>query len=351
MSWYKMHRGWQDHEVFADEKYTEREAWEWLISNACFEPKVININGNPIDLSVGQLSYAIRYLAEAWQWHRSKTSRFLDKLKKWGMIETQTETGQLILTICNYSVFQSDRDKSETAIGTTPRQERDKSETNNKNLRTKEIKEKIYKKENISNSDFDEDQSSKTTPPKIIADRMIEVWNSVCGDTLGQVVKLTNTRKQKLVKRWKEDFGESIEQWTGFCNRIISSDFLSGKNQSNRDRPWKASFDWVLNPQNLAKIIEGNYDNEKAHRPKTRAEQTSELSDFQQRLVKIGGLDPIHASKWFDENKISLSKNKSTLKIRMESAAMADFVKQRYDLNLDRALIGWRDIKAVEITA
>jgi len=47
-----------------------------------------------------------------------------------------------------------------------------------------------------------------------------------------------------------------LEEWTGIFQRVISSPFLRGEN----DKGWRAGFDWVLNPSNLAKIIEGAYD-------------------------------------------------------------------------------------------
>ena len=36
-----------------------------------------------------------------------------------------------------------------------------------------------------------------------------------------------------------------------------ASDFLRGKNGRN----WQANFDWIMKDRNLAKILDGNYDN------------------------------------------------------------------------------------------
>ena len=41
-----------------------------------------------------------------------------------------------------------------------------------------------------------------------------------------------------------------------FFKRIQRSDYLCG-----RKKDWKATFDWIIMPGNLVKIIEGNYDN------------------------------------------------------------------------------------------
>ena len=36
-----------------------------------------------------------------------------------------------------------------------------------------------------------------------------------------------------------------------------ASDFLKGKN----GRDWQATFDWLIKDNNMAKVLEGNYDN------------------------------------------------------------------------------------------
>jgi hypothetical protein len=48
------------------------------------------------------------------------------------------------------------------------------------------------------------------------------------------------------------------DAFTEVLKKSFKSDFLNGHN----DRNWKASFDWILRPENFIKILEGNYDNE-----------------------------------------------------------------------------------------
>lgn len=131
-----MHRGWQDSPVFAKEAYTEREAWLWLIENAVHTDTNINIAGRRQFLKRGQLSFSIRFMAEKWAWDKSRVSRFLNKLEKWDMIETGSETGQLVVSLCNYDEYQKRETETETAVEPEPRQERDSSETKKKQLKT-----------------------------------------------------------------------------------------------------------------------------------------------------------------------------------------------------------------------
>lgn len=80
--------------------------------------------------------------------------------------------------------------------------------------------------------------------------KVVNLFNSVC-KSLPKIQKLTDSRKQKIRKADKELNGD----FESFFMRVENSDFLSGKNGK-----WQASFDWILKPQNLIKIIEGNYD-------------------------------------------------------------------------------------------
>ena len=132
---YSMKRGWQNHYLFENEDYNRRDAWCWLVENAVWKRQhPSNIRGKTIMLKRGQLCYSIRYLAEAWGWSKGKTERFINRLKTETMIETQAETGVLIITICNYDKFQPPLKKigtqDGTQTGTAAGQQRDSSGTN-----------------------------------------------------------------------------------------------------------------------------------------------------------------------------------------------------------------------------
>jgi hypothetical protein len=134
--YYRMHRGWLDHPVLGGEPMCKRAAWAWLIEEASWTYRRRDIKGRTIHLSRGQLTASVRFLAEAWKWHRARVERFLDRLQTESMIETTTETGQTIITICNYDQYQTGEPAAETETETPgetgARQERDSSETNDK---------------------------------------------------------------------------------------------------------------------------------------------------------------------------------------------------------------------------
>ena len=72
-------------------------------------------------------------------------------------------------------------------------------------------------------------------------------------------VRVWNAKRQKnLAARWKEN--PDLEWWEGYFKHVLDSDFLTGRNGS-RKTTWSCNLEWLVNPSNLTKVFEGNYDN------------------------------------------------------------------------------------------
>lgn len=142
--YFKMARRIYKHPLFERDVFSRRDAWGWIIASACYKDLSTFIYGKEVFLKRGQLSYSIRFMAEKWRWDKAKVERFIGALKKNGMIETESEAGRLIITVCNYERFQYTDEKTETPTEpeteTPARHQRDTSETNKK-------KDKKVKKE------------------------------------------------------------------------------------------------------------------------------------------------------------------------------------------------------------
>jgi hypothetical protein len=81
-------------------------------------------------------------------------------------------------------------------------------------------------------------------------------WNEIIPTS--HIKEFNETRKTLFRKRFKQYFNEDYEEWDKFLKKIANISFLWGDN----DRGWKADFNWVLNENNYAKIIEGKYEKE-----------------------------------------------------------------------------------------
>ena len=93
--------------------------------------------------------------------------------------------------------------------------------------------------------------------------KLYKLWNEVTGTEkkISMVVlgKISPAREKLILAAMK--FEPSFDEWEKIFRKVVASDFLSGK--AKTDRPFSAKFDWVLNPNNTTKIMEGNYDSEK----------------------------------------------------------------------------------------
>lgn len=82
-----------------------------------------------------------------------------------------------------------------------------------------------------------------------------------------KIKEITGKRLEKLRVRLKED--SFINEFDEIMNKIIASDFLSGKKPSKEHPNFKADFDWIIaNNTNYIKILEGKYDGKQGGRSK-----------------------------------------------------------------------------------
>ena len=114
---------WDD-PAFQNEPFSEREAWVWMICEASWKPRQKRVGKVIVDLDRGQLAASVRFMAEAFLWHRNKADRFLKRLQKCNLIDAQSGTGVNVITICKYDDYQL----SPKSFGTEAGQKRDKRE-------------------------------------------------------------------------------------------------------------------------------------------------------------------------------------------------------------------------------
>lgn len=99
-------RGIFDHPLLTGEPYTKVQAFMWLVAEAAWKPHRRAIGSTLINLARGQVAVSVRFLASKWQWTAPRVQRFLACLKTDTMIETASDTGITVITICNYDAYQ-----------------------------------------------------------------------------------------------------------------------------------------------------------------------------------------------------------------------------------------------------
>lgn len=114
-------------EIFPEEPFTQREAYQWLIMNAAWKDTSHTIGNKEYPVLRGAQYRTIRKLCKEWQWGNTKVRNFLEKLERKHKITTESNTGKTLITLCNYSKFQDRNTESNTQ--TTHPQHTDNTET------------------------------------------------------------------------------------------------------------------------------------------------------------------------------------------------------------------------------
>lgn len=79
------------------------------------------------------------------------------------------------------------------------------------------------------------------------------LYHEICS-SFSQLRSIGDKRKKAIAARWKE-YGNDLDTFRELFSLAEASDFLKGKNVKN----WTADFDWLLNSANMAKVLEGKY--------------------------------------------------------------------------------------------
>ncbi|MDO4175584.1 MAG: DUF6291 domain-containing protein [Eubacteriales bacterium] len=95
---------------------------------------------------------------------------------------------------------------------------------------------------------------------------IVDDYNATC-TKLPVCRKLSDARRKAIGARLKVYSADELH--TAF-EKSQASSFLTGQN----DRNWTANFDWILKDSNIAKILDGNYDNRKGQKHNEKNQYT-----------------------------------------------------------------------------
>ena len=244
------------HPLFDKQSFCKAHAWHWLIAQACWQPTKFDCFGKIIELERGQLVVSIRQLADVFGWKKGVVERFLVRLKTETMIETHSETGKTVITICNYSEYQDDNKGTETHSETPTETGAGQEQDTNKDIKPlKKVKESNSSSELLGKTGgFDPSQIQEA----------FDDWNVFANHFgLSKCIKLTESRKSKIRGRLKDakDFGDKPND--GFRNairRASQSSFLMGEKSD-----YKLTFDSFLGQKLFIKVMEGGFDDNNKH--------------------------------------------------------------------------------------
>lgn len=136
-------------------------------------------------------------------------------------------------------------------------------------------KEKNNKSNIKSNKDSSKSTATDESQEKIPYQAILEAYTSTC-KSLQKCTILSDKRKSAIKARFAS--GYTLEDFKTVFQKAESSKFLKGGN----DRDWRASFDWLIKDANMAKVLDGNYDDWKG-------DGTTDGRESGQTIVEGGG--------------------------------------------------------------
>ncbi|WWU65192.1 hypothetical protein QJR26_03395 [Clostridium baratii] len=154
--WLKLYRSIKDHWLWEDKPFSRGQAFIDLLLMANHKDNKILFNGELVEVKRGSRITSLRQLSEGWGWSTKKTKKFLELLEKDKMIKVKTDNKKTLITIENYSIYQSIGNTEET----DRKQEGNREENQEKHRgNSKEIQKKTNKndKERYKNEKNEEE--------------------------------------------------------------------------------------------------------------------------------------------------------------------------------------------------
>lgn len=166
----KLYRSVRDNWIWDDKPFSRGQAWIDIIMSASHCDTKMMFNGSLITVKRGACITSIRKLAEKWGWSLEKTVKFLNELKKDGMITKDSNRSRTLITVEKYSDYQ---DKPNTKQNTKKtRSEHTPNTEPIQSMNYKGIKRNYKENTCPSDDQTDADDDDYMTPEEV--DAMIE---------------------------------------------------------------------------------------------------------------------------------------------------------------------------------
>lgn len=155
----------------------------------------------------------------------------------------------------------------------------------NKSMRThnKRISENdaFLEDRSLNNEIENEIEIKEENEKKVKTDfsKIVQDFNSVCTE-LAKVQNLSKQRESSINSIIKKYGSEKLAE---AFYMVSKSSFLNGHNE----KQWRATFDWILNPNNFIKIIDGNYVDKNPVQNNSFSGTSKRQADFNpERIIK-----------------------------------------------------------------
>ena len=239
------------------------------------------MNNSGVFMLNDKIAYTEKMLATIFRRKETTVKLALETFEQFGMVEVVDD----VITIPNWGKHQS-LDQLENKREYQREYMREYREKQKK--LTSKTNSKTNSKANVSflegegdkEKDTEEeregegDKIRESTSYQLIAD----MYNDTCV-SFPRLTTLSDARKKAIKARLKV---YSVEDFQRLFDKAEGSTFLKGGN----DRNWSATFDWLIKDTNMAKVLDGNYDNKSRPQSAPRKnDKAQELDDFYKMMA------------------------------------------------------------------
>lgn len=242
---------------------------------------------------MGQIPYTDKMLATIFRMKESTVTMALQTFEQFGMVEIVGG----VITIPNWNkhqtldayekkkerdrLYQSERRAAQRAlIGVVAEKSSDKSADESSYVAiSEEDKEKEEEKE------IDKDKERILEEKRPTSQAIVDAYNKEC-PSLPSVRILSDARKRDIRNRLKK---YTFDDFVELFRKAESSDFLKG----NKQGEWRATFDWLIKEDNMAKVLNGNYDNKKKM-PQQNKQSSMDMATYENLM---GNHIPVYKPK------------------------------------------------------
>lgn len=231
---------------------------------------------------MGQIAYTAKMLATIFRMRESTVTMALQTFEQFGMIEIIDG----VITIPNWNKHQTldayERKKERDRLYQQERRNSQKSlisETSKKSSDSKTT-QSSYVVVSDKEKDIDIKEKECTNCKQIV-----DLFHSIC-ISYPSVKTLSEARKKAIKARLK---AYSLDDFKILFEKAEASSFLKGSNERN----WSATFDWLIKDSNMAKVIDGNYDNKEKSQSEKRdsGANKNKFNSFPQRKYDMEALE------------------------------------------------------------
>lgn len=249
-------------DIFDDEKILLIESLPDAYSIIVVWFKLLCLAGKQNNSGVfmmGKIAYTDKMLATIFRMKESTVTMALHTFEQFGMVEIIDG----VITIPNWGKHQNleQIEARKEYQREYQRKYREKQKliavNDDKHLRKHLREDDVNSLEGEEEIELDKDKDKDKD--KVNYQQIADMFNTLC-PSFSSIKVLSDARKKAIKARLKF---YDVDSFKELFTKAEASDFLKGKN----DRNWTATFDWLIKDANMAKVLDGNYDNKQSKEP------------------------------------------------------------------------------------